>query len=58
MTTTELRHCPECRDVTTFVTPECLDGHADCADLMCVDCGLALTGTWSVDAEVALPVAA
>jgi hypothetical protein len=35
--------CPECRDITAFEQPPCLDGHgADCPEWCCVTCGYAL----------------
>ena len=35
--------CPECRDVTAFEQPPCLDGHgADCPEWCCTTCGYAL----------------
>jgi hypothetical protein len=37
-------HCDDCGDVRLFVAPPCEDGHgADCPDLCCTVCGLALT---------------
>lgn len=35
--------CKECDAIVLFVAPECEDGHEDCADLMCVLCGTAIT---------------
>ena len=31
-----------------FVRPPCEDGHDDCVDLACVECGFALTGLQAV----------
>lgn len=36
-------YCPECKQQQLFETPPCQDGHDDCVDLMCVDCGHAMT---------------
>jgi hypothetical protein len=42
-----------------FVTPECLDGHDDCTDLMCTACGLAMSRiVWVVAEDVVLVQAA
>jgi hypothetical protein len=38
--------CPTCDDVTAFVQPPCLDGHAEdggeCPEWACAECGAAL----------------
>jgi hypothetical protein len=37
------RWCAGCQADTPFEVPPCEDGHgADCVDLACVECGLAL----------------
>jgi transposase len=42
-----------------FVTPECLDGHDDCTDLMCDMCGLGMSRVvWLVAEDVVLVQAA
>ena len=37
--------CPDCGEVTEFVQPVCLDGHAEagveCPEWACADCGSA-----------------
>ena len=43
MNGTETRWCPSCADHTAFEQPLCEDGHgADCLDLACTLCGLAI----------------
>jgi hypothetical protein len=39
---TSYRYCPECRDERVFEQPPCEDGHDDCPDWICVDCGTGL----------------
>lgn len=34
--------CAECGDERTFEQPPCADGHDDCAEWACVDCGFAI----------------
>ena len=36
-------YCSACRTDRLFETPPCQDGHDDCVDLMCVECGHATT---------------
>jgi hypothetical protein len=51
--------CSDCKADTLFVTPECLDGHDDCPDLMCDTCGLAMMRVaWLVTEDVVLVEAA
>ncbi len=38
-----VKFCSDCKTDMLFVTPGCLDGHDACLDLMCVECGLAVT---------------
>jgi len=39
-TATIVRFCITCRgDVSFEQLPECLDGHADCPEWVCVECG-------------------
>ena len=39
----DFRWCAECKDDRAFDAPPCQDGHgADCLDLACVECGLAI----------------
>jgi hypothetical protein len=48
----EMRFCPECADERPFEVPPCEDGHgADCLDLACMDCGLAIVVGLMVAAE-------
>ncbi len=35
-------NCPDCAGERIFVTPECGDDDADCADYACTDCGAAV----------------
>lgn len=45
--------CPTCRDERPFEQPPCPDGHHDCPEWVCTDCGAALLvgGTWSAGGE-------
>jgi len=56
--THEMRWCFECRDVRPFEAPPCEDGHDDCADRSCVECGFALTVGVVLTEDVVLVVAA
>lgn len=38
------KHCPDCGMTQLFITPPCEDGHGDCIDLACIECGFAVTG--------------
>jgi hypothetical protein len=45
------KHCPTCREERLVEQPECLDGHADCPEWACVECGTAIVVGWlSIDA--------
>lgn len=47
------RYCPACRDERPVEQPPCPDGHAECPELACVDCGTAIVVGWlAVDAPV------
>jgi hypothetical protein len=39
---TVVRYCTTCQAEGAFEQPECLDGHADCPEWVCVECGDAL----------------
>ena len=39
-------HCVGCRDEREFEQPPCVDGHDDCPELACIECGLAVTLPW------------
>lgn len=49
------RYCPTCRDERLVEQPPCPDGHAECPELVCVDCGTAIVIGWlAVDAPSSL----
>jgi hypothetical protein len=35
--------CPDCGDDRVCVVPDCGDGHGDCGDYCCTDCGAAVS---------------
>jgi hypothetical protein len=37
-----MRTCSTCGDERPFERPPCVDGHDDCPELICVDCGSAV----------------
>lgn len=37
-----VRFCTTCRGDVSFEQPECLDGHADCPEWVCVECSDAI----------------
>ena len=37
-----LRHCAECGGERAFEQPQCEDGHGDCPDWGCTECGMAI----------------
>ena len=42
------RYCTTCATEQAFEVPECMDGHgADCPELVCVECGVALLVEWA-----------
>ena len=53
---TRLWPCPPCGEITEFVQPPCIDGHADdgeCPEWTCVHCGAAVVmGELSLVADV------
>ncbi|NHC46128.1 hypothetical protein [Motilibacter aurantiacus] len=50
-----LLDCVECGDQRAFECPPCADGHADCPDLACIDCGSAVVVGLPDPAPVATP---
>lgn len=44
MTTT--RFCEHCLGEREFEAPPCPDGHADCPELACTDCGTGFVTGW------------
>lgn len=52
----ETRFCPGCRDERIVEQPECIDGHAECPEWACVECGTAIVVGWlTVDAPAPAP---
>jgi hypothetical protein len=42
------RYCTTCATEQAFEVPECMDRHgADCPELVCVECGVALLVEWA-----------
>jgi hypothetical protein len=37
-----LQWCDDCGGARAFEGPPCVDGHAECPDLACLDCGAAI----------------
>lgn len=46
----ETRWCPGCRAERVVEQPPCLDGHAECPEWACTECGLAIVFGW-LDAD-------
>jgi hypothetical protein len=47
----ETRYCPGCRAERVVEQPPCADGHEDCPEWACTECGLAIVYGWlDVDA--------
>jgi hypothetical protein len=47
------KFCPTCREERLVEQPPCIDGHADCPEWACVDCGTAIVFGWlEADAPV------
>jgi hypothetical protein len=42
----ETRFCPGCRDERVVEQPPCADGHLDCPEWACVECGTAIVVGW------------
>ena len=40
------RFCPDCRDERPVEQPPCLDGHADCPEWVCIECGATFVSGW------------
>jgi hypothetical protein len=40
------RYCPSCRDERPVEQPPCPDGHADCPEWACVECGTVFVAGW------------
>lgn len=40
------KYCPACRARRVVEQPPCVDGHADCPEWACVDCGTAIVVGW------------
>ena len=41
-----MRHCPGCRAERVVEQPPCLDGHDDCPEWVCTECGTAIVFGW------------
>jgi hypothetical protein len=48
----EMRYCPGCRASRVVEQPPCLDGHEDCPEWACTECGLGIVYGW-LDADTA-----
>ncbi len=46
----ETRYCPGCRAERVVEQPPCLDGHEECPERACTECGLAIVFGW-LDAD-------
>jgi len=47
----DTRYCPGCRAERVVEQPTCIDGHLDCPEWACVECGTAIVVGWlAVDA--------
>jgi hypothetical protein len=40
------KYCPACRAVRLVEQPPCVDGHADCPEWACIECGAAIVVGW------------
>jgi len=55
----EMRYCPGCRAERVVEQPPCIDGHEDCPERACTECGLAIVYGWlDTDAAAVMRVAA
>jgi hypothetical protein len=45
----ETRHCPGCRAARVVEQPPCEDGHIDCPEWVCTECGTAIVFGWLTD---------
>ena len=50
-----MKYCPGCRAERVVEQPPCLDGHADCPEWVCVECGTAIVFGWLTDDLVSPP---
>jgi hypothetical protein len=48
------KYCPGCRADRVVEQPPCLDGHADCPERMCTECGTAIVFGW-LTADIVSP---
>ena len=48
-----MRYCPGCRAERVVEQPPCLDGHEDCPEWVCVECGTAIVFGWLTDDIIA-----
>lgn len=49
----ETRYCPGCRAERVVEQPPCLDGHDDCPERACTECGLAIVFGWLTETATA-----
>jgi hypothetical protein len=50
----ETKHCPGCRAERVVEQPPCEDGHADCPEWVCTECGTAIVFGW-LTADIVSP---
>jgi hypothetical protein len=50
----ETRHCPGCRAERVVEQPPCMDGHDDCPEWVCTECGTAIVFGW-LTADIVSP---
>ena len=53
-----LLDCAECEQVQAFECPPCAEGHGDCPELACIECGTAVLLGRSDDLAGAAPLGA
>jgi len=53
----DTRYCPGCRAERVVEQPPCPDGHLECPEWACVECGTAIVYGW-LTADVVNPAAA
>lgn len=52
----ETTYCPDCRAERAIVQPPCADGHFECPEWACIECGAAIFVGWlSIDVAVEPP---
>ena len=49
------KYCPGCRAERVVEQPPCLDGHLDCPEWVCVECGTAIVFGWITEELVSPP---